>query len=93
MRASRVVAGVLLAGGLAGCLGGPVTQSPSCATYVACMRALDADAGTTTNLDRFLPGGACWVNSVTGDGCATGCQRGVAWLQARQAPLPAECAL
>lgn len=88
MRLAMLCSGLVLAG----CLGGPVEQSPGCATYVACLRALDADAGTTTNLDRFVPGGACWVNGVTGEGCATGCERALTRLKERTPALPAECA-
>jgi hypothetical protein len=77
---------------LAGCLGGPVEQTPGCAAYVACMRALDATTASTTNLDRFVPGGACWVNGETGAGCATGCERALDRTRARSTGLPAECA-
>lgn len=77
---------------LVGCLGGPVAQTVGCADYVACIKALDAPTGATTNLDRFLPGGACWVNGETGEGCATGCERALSRLRDRVPQLPAECA-
>jgi hypothetical protein len=86
----RLMAGAGLV--LSGCLGGPMEQTAGCAAYVACLRATDAAAHTSTNVARFEPGGACWVNVPTGEVCATGCERGLAWLRARSAGLPAECA-
>lgn len=69
---------------LAGCWGSPVSQDPQCQTYVACIRALDADAGLTTNLDRFLEGGVCWNNPLLAQGCTTACSRALARLQERE---------
>lgn len=77
---------------LAGCLGGPVAQTPGCAAYVACVQAVDATTAATTNLDRFLPGGACWVNGETGESCTTGCERALDRIRARSPGVPAECA-
>jgi len=75
----------------AGC-GGRVEQSPPCQAFAGCIRAMDAAAGQTTNLDRFDAAGACWVNSDTSLMCTTGCERGLARLRERTLGLPAECA-
>ena len=60
---------------LAGCWGNPVGQSPECAAWVSCIRALDADAGQTTDLERFEEGGFCWNNPTLAKGCTTACAR------------------
>ncbi|MDP3233206.1 MAG: hypothetical protein Q8S33_38575 [Myxococcales bacterium] len=69
---------------LAGCWGNPVAQAPQCQAYVACIRGLDADAGQTTDLERFVEGGTCWNNPLFGDGCTTACTRALARLQDRE---------
>ena len=76
---------------LAAC-GGRVGQSAECATYVSCVRATDAPEQRTTNLERFLADGACWVHADTGELCETGCRRGLEWMRAHLAALPRECA-
>jgi len=60
---------------LSGCWGSPVGQAPECQAWVACIRALDADAGQTTDLERFVEGGVCWNNPTLAEGCTTACQR------------------
>lgn len=70
--------------GLAGCWGSPVGQAAACEAYVACIRALDADAGVTTNLDRFVPGGFCWNNPTLAEGCTTACVRALERLRERE---------
>jgi len=87
-----VVRLALLVFAVSGCLGGPVTPAPTCVAYVACIQALDAQASTTTNLDRFVAGGACWTNGEIAELCATGCERGLARLRERSAALPEACA-
>ena len=68
-----------------------MSQAPQCQAYVACIRALDADAGETTDLDRFLEGGFCWNNPTLGEGCTTACARALARMQARETSLPGAC--
>lgn len=65
-----------------------VEQSPACARYAACIRALDDAAGRETDLDRFDPGGACWGGSDVGATlCDRACTRGLQW-EARRSPAP-----
>ena len=68
---------------LTGCMGGAVSQSPACAAYVECIQAQDAAQSRTTNLDRFIGGGSCWVNSETAELCTSGCERGLEWIKTR----------
>lgn len=68
---------------LCGCWGNPVGQAPECQTYVACIRALDADAGETTDLERYLEGGFCWNNPTLAGGCITACSRALTRMQER----------
>ncbi|MCX5743499.1 MAG: hypothetical protein NT062_13480 [Proteobacteria bacterium] len=76
----------------AGCWGAPVDQSPVCATYVHCIDALDRTANQTTNLDRYVDGGACWGNPELARGCTTSCRRTLERLRTREPTLPLECA-
>ena len=69
---------------LPGCWGSPVSQTAECEAYVACIRGLDADAGLTTNVDRFVEGGVCWNNPLLAEGCTTACRRAVARLRERE---------
>jgi hypothetical protein len=85
---------ILIAGGLAlgsGCWGSPVASTTECDQYVTWIRALDADAGQSTNLDRYVEGGACWNNPTLAEGCTTACARALTRLQARETSLPEEC--
>lgn len=68
---------------LTGCWGSPVSQTPACQAYVACIRALDADAGETTDLERYVEGGTCWKNPLFADGCTTACARALTRMQER----------
>jgi hypothetical protein len=89
-----IVAG--LVAGLVVCLwsaacGGNHPQSPSCAAFVACVAARDAERGVTTNVDRFLEDGACWSAAEEGaTACATACARGLVAI-ATVADAPAVC--
>jgi len=68
---------------LTGCWGSPVSQAPECQAYVSCLRALDADAGETTDLERYLEGGYCWNNPTLAGGCISACSRALTRLQER----------
>jgi hypothetical protein len=81
-----VLLGVMLV--LASCWGSPVSQDPACQAWVSCIRALDADAGETTDLVRFVEGGACWKNPTLAEGCTTACQRALGRLHERGACVP-----
>lgn len=70
---------------------GPVEQSASCAAYVSCVEARDLALGQSTNLDRFLPGGACWGGAEGGALCDRACTNGLDWLQANEDDLPEAC--
>lgn len=77
--------------GAAGCWGGPVPQSAECAAYVQCIEAIDRAAGQTTDLDRYVEGGACWDNPELAHGCTRSCVRALDRLRAREPTRPAEC--
>jgi hypothetical protein len=92
MRLELLTCAVVLAAALvSGCLGGPVSQSVECTRYVACIRALDAAQGLTTNLVRFEADGACWGNGEISQLCTTGCSRALERMRDRTAGLPQEC--
>lgn len=59
---------------------GPAEQSPQCARYVECVRARDVALGIQTDVERFLPGGACWGGFEGGELCTNGCENGLAFL-------------
>ena len=69
-----------------------VEQSQSCATYVACIQAQDEVKGIETDLVRFQPDEACWINPDIADLCDRGCVNGLAWMQETMSDLPEECA-
>lgn len=69
-----------------------VEQSASCATYVSCVQAQDAIKGIETDVVRFEPGGACWINPDAGALCDRGCTNGMLWIQETGSDLPEECA-
>lgn len=83
MRSTLISAVALV---MAGCWGSPVGQAPECRAWVACIRALDADAGQTTDLERFVEGGFCWNNPTLAEGCTTACQRALVRQQAECGP-------
>ncbi|MBL8921340.1 MAG: hypothetical protein JNJ54_20945 [Myxococcaceae bacterium] len=76
---------------LQGCFGTPVEQAPECRSFAACIRALDAVSGQTTNLTRFDERGFCWNNDTLGQACRTACTRALTRLRERTPSLPAEC--
>ncbi|MEQ1506582.1 MAG: hypothetical protein ABMB14_30415 [Myxococcota bacterium] len=65
----------------------PVDPRPSCARYVACVEARDARDGSTTDVDRFAPDGACWGGEAGADLCDRACTAGLAWLADREPDL------
>lgn len=75
---------------LAAC-GGEVEPSASCVSYVACVRAHDADLGITTDLARFEPGGACWDGASIATLCDQSCTNGLDWLKTAWEPAPEAC--
>ena len=70
---------------------GPVEQTESCQAFVTCVEARDAVRSTTTNVDRFAAGGACWGGEEGAHLCDTACSRGMEWIRASYTDLPAEC--
>jgi hypothetical protein len=65
--------------------------APSCVDYVACVQARDAARGATTDVERFLPDGACWTSAQeAADACAEACARGLDVLRSL-VDAPAEC--
>jgi hypothetical protein len=68
-----------------------VEQSASCAHFVRCVQARDAQQGAQTNVDRFLVDGKCWGAEELAAQCDRGCQRGLDWLRTAYADLPPEC--
>lgn len=74
-----------------GC-GAPQPQSEACRRFVACVRALDAQRGRSTNVDRFLPGGACWGGVAGARLCTEGCERGLPILVRDVVSVPEACA-
>ena len=83
--------GWLIGLALAALTGCGVEPSAACDRFVRCVQARDAQQGTQTNLDRFLPAGKCWSNSGLAEQCDRGCERGVDWLRTAYADLPPEC--
>jgi hypothetical protein len=89
--AMRVLSWLVVALSAAGCGEESVPQSTSCAAFVACIEAIDAAESQTTNLDRYVEGGACWDNQQIAGSCATSCERTLERMRTRVAGLPAEC--
>ena len=69
----------------------PVEQSSSCAQWVTCIDARDAELGITTNIDRFIPDGTCWSNPEQADLCDKACSAGLVQLAEVYTDLPGEC--
>lgn len=74
---------------LEACGGEP--QSTECRQFVACVRALDAQDGRTTNTLRFEPAGPCWGGAAGAKLCTDSCVRGLAYIR-RAATTPMACA-
>jgi hypothetical protein len=67
-------------------------QSPTCATYVACLAARDAAQGTETDVVRFEEGGDCWGGKLGYELCDSACGNGLDFLRQREAAtLPEAC--
>ena len=66
-------------------------QTPTCAQYVACVRALDAQEDVTTNAKRFEPGGACWGSPEGAELCDRACKGGLAYQQSIAPDGPEVC--
>lgn len=75
---------------LAAC-GSQQPQAASCHRYVACIEALDAARGGTTDLARFADSGDCWGSAGGAELCAGACERGLERMRSRVAGLPREC--
>jgi hypothetical protein len=75
---------------LAGC-GSGVPQRAACGDFVACVQARDMERGTTTNLTRFEPDGACWGGDEGADLCETACINGLEFLASSYVDLPEVC--
>lgn len=72
---------------------GDLSQTPACATFVACSLARDAQLGLETDVARFDAAGACWGGSAAGQQlCDEACDNGLVFLRERYADLPAACA-
>lgn len=66
---------------------GRVEQGPECEAFVECVAALDVLRSTRTNVDRFLPDGACWGGAKGGAVCESSCRRGVVLLREQEPEL------
>lgn len=64
----------------------------SCKAFVACVRALDARDGQTTDARRFEAGGACWDGPAGADACDHACAAGLVELRATAPDLACEVA-
>lgn len=62
-------------------------QGPECKAFVECVAALDVLRSTQTNVDRFLPDGACWNGRKGAAVCESACRRGVALLHEQEPEL------
>ena len=82
--------GLLLAALASTGCGGAVAQTAGCRDFVSCVQALDARDGETTDVARYVPGGACWGGEVGAKLCDDSCIRGLARLRASPS-VPAEC--
>ena len=69
-----------------------VQQTDSCAAYVECIQAVDAQSDSTTDLDRFEVGGVCWGNPEGAALCDRACSNGLEWMRDAYSDLPEECA-
>lgn len=68
-----------------------VQQSEDCQALVACARAKDRSAGTTTDVSRYEAEGACWENEGIAELCERSCTRGMAFIRSREPSAPSEC--
>jgi hypothetical protein len=80
---------VLIAGvGVSGCA--DIEPGRFCNAYVDCVRGFDTERGTTTNVDRFVDGGACWDGQKGADVCEMACKRGIPVLTRQEPTLDCE---
>jgi hypothetical protein len=68
-----------------------VTQTPSCADFVACVDARDAADGAETDTLRFEPTGDCWGSPDGQALCDRACSSGLEWLRESYDDLPEAC--
>lgn len=69
-----------------------VTQTPACASFVACAIARDAELGLETDVARFDAAGDCWGSPAGQQLCDEACDNGLTFLRERYSALPPECA-
>lgn len=62
-------------------------QGPECKAFVACVAELDGIRSTQTNVDRFLPDGACWNVEKGAAVCESACRRGMSLLHEQEPSL------
>lgn len=94
MRSGELMRGLHLSlllplGGAVGCA--HLEPAPSCQRFVSCIQARDALDGTSTDVERFEAGGACWTSEEGAEQCATACEEGLSYLRAHEVGLPEEC--
>lgn len=66
---------------------GPVEQTGSCRSFVACVEELDVARGTSTDAERYLPDGACWGGEKIAELCDRSCIKGLTLLGTQQPSL------
>ncbi len=66
---------------------GGAEQGPECKAFVECVVAVDVLRSTQTNVDRFLPDGACWSGRKGAAVCESACRRGVVLLHEQEPKL------
>jgi hypothetical protein len=66
---------------------GRAEQGPECKAFVECVAAVDVLRSTQTNVDRFLPDGACWGGQKGAAVCESACRRGVVLLHEQEPQL------
>ena len=89
MRISTTALALMALLGLAAC--GDIAPTHACEEYVACIDARDQRDGTSTNVDRFLPGGTCWSGAEGAEACDRACGNGLAWLVEVESDAPEAC--
>jgi hypothetical protein len=81
-RASLVWVSLTATALISGCA--EAEQGPHCRAYVECVRQADAERDTVTNVDRFLPDGACWDGTKGAAVCESSCRRGIPVLRGQE---------
>ncbi len=67
-------------------------QGPECKAFVVCVSEFDTLRQTETNVDRFLPEGACWGGEKGAAVCEAACRRGIVLLHQQEAALTCKTA-